>query len=254
MHTVMSLPLKQRWARAYKDDEFHAAVDTNNVTEAQNKVLKYKYMPKQRASTLSALVSLLVERFLPEAQQSYVLPNLKTAEWYRRYNDFVPHFLRGRPRSVILHCLDRQSRSNKYHDEDLIDGEKEGVFIIQRKDGAQYMVDFGRNSQEQMPSCSCKDWTRWHIPCKHFFAVFRLRQAWCWDALPQTYRDSAYLSTDKDATDAYFAQFSTVSHNAEDTSQPIPDLSGEVQTTPGSESSLQASLQQHIPVKVRWYL
>ena len=81
--------------------------------------------------------------------------------------------------------------------------------------------------------------------------MFRLRQAWCWDALPQTYRDSAYLSTDKDATDAYFAQFST---DAEDTPQPIPDLSGEVQTTPGSESSLQASLQQQIPVKVRWYL
>ena len=70
----------------------------------------------------------------------------------------------------------------------------------------------------------------------------------------KTYSDIAYLSTDKDATYAYFAQFSTVSHNAEDTSQPIPDLSGEVQTTPGSESSLQASLQQHIPVKVRWYL
>ena len=85
MHTAMSLPLKQRWARAYRDNEFHAAVDTNNGTEAQNKVLKYKYMPKQRASTLSALVSLLVERFLPEAQQSYVLPNLKTAEWYRRF-------------------------------------------------------------------------------------------------------------------------------------------------------------------------
>ena len=98
------------------------------------------------------------------------------------------------------------------------------------------MVDFGKNSQEQMPSCSCKDWTRWHIPCKHFFAMFRLRQVWCWDALPQTYTDSAYLSIDKDATDA------------------IPDLSGEVQTTPGSESSLQASLQQQIPVKVRWYL
>ena len=42
MHTVMSLPLKQRWARAYRDNEFHAAVDTNNGTEAQNKVLKYK--------------------------------------------------------------------------------------------------------------------------------------------------------------------------------------------------------------------
>ena len=54
---------------------------------------------------------------------------------------------------------------------------------------------------------------------------------------------SAYLSADKDTTDAYFGQFYTVSHNAEDTPQPIPDLNGEVQTTPGYESSLQARFQ-----------
>ena len=117
----IALPLKQR--RHVPTEIMTAALDTSNGTEAQNKVLKYKYMPKHRASTLSALVSLLVERFLPEAQQSYVLPNLKAAEWYRRYNDFVKRFLRCRSRSVILHCLDQQSRSNKYHDKDLMDGE-----------------------------------------------------------------------------------------------------------------------------------
>ena len=101
-------------------------------------------MPKQRASTLSALVCLLVERFLPDAQQSYVFSNLKACEWYRQYNDVVPDFLRGRPRSVILHCLERQSRSKEYKDEELREEEMEGVFIIQGKDGAQYVVDFGR--------------------------------------------------------------------------------------------------------------
>ena len=45
------------------------------------KVLKYKYKPKQRASTLSALVCLLVDRFLPGAHQSYILPNSKASEW-----------------------------------------------------------------------------------------------------------------------------------------------------------------------------
>ena len=44
-------------------------------------------------------------------------------------------FLRGRPRSVILHCLDRQSRSNKYHGGDLREGGKEGVFTLQKTDG-----------------------------------------------------------------------------------------------------------------------
>ena len=78
---------------------------------------------------------------------------------------------------------------------------------------------------------------------------FDLKQAWCWDALPQVYRDSAYLATDSDATDAYFAQFST-SHSAEDLPQPLPDPSDELQATAPSDSSVHSSLQQQIPVKV----
>ena len=218
-------------------------------------------MPKQRASTLSALVCLLVERLLPDAQQSYVFSNLKACEWYRQYNDVVPDFLRGRPRSVILHCLERQSRSKEYKDEELREEEMEGVFIIQGKDGAQYVVDFGRNSQEQKPSCSCKDWIRWHIPCKHFFAIFRLRAEWGWDALPQSYRESAYLSTDHNATDSYFAQFSTVLPSAEYSPKSSTGPSDSAQATNSSgstqlnarESPESTSLRQEIPNKVRYY-
>ena len=208
-------------------------------------------MPKKKASPLSALVSLLVERFLPEAQQSYVLPNLKASEWYRRYNDFVPGFLQGRTRSIILHCLDRQSQSSKYDNDDLSEGEKEGVFIIQKRAGGQHVVGFSRNSEERMPSCSCKDW---HIPCKHFFTVFWLKYAWNWEALPQTYRDSAYLSTDSNATDVYFAQFSSGSHGGEGILLEFPGSSdGGVHssdiTLPTCTST---SLQQQIPVKVNY--
>lgn len=205
-------------------------------------------MLKQRAGTLSALVCLLVERFLPEAQQSCVLANLKASEWCWRYNDFVPGLLRGRPRSVILHCLNRQSWSNKYQGGDLSEGGKEGVFTLQKTNETMYVVDFGRSSQEQTPSCSCKDWTRWHLPCKPFFTVFQLKQALCWDALLQMYRDSTYLSTDNDATDAYFAQFST-SRSADDSPQPLPDPSDGVQVTAPSDSSVHTSLQQQAPVK-----
>lgn len=62
-------------------------------------------------------------------------------------------------------------------------------------------------------------------------------------------RDSAYLSTDNDAIDAYFAQFST-SRSADDSPQPLPDPSDGVQVTASSDSSVYTSLQQQIPVKV----
>jgi len=63
-------------------------VDTNNGTEAQNKLLKYKYMPWRKADTLSAFIILLVEKFPPDQHKNYILPNLKAYEWYRQYNDF----------------------------------------------------------------------------------------------------------------------------------------------------------------------
>ena len=103
----------QRWARAFRDQEFYAVVDTNNGTEAMNKLFKYKFMPKRKSFTLSALVIQLTERFLPDLQRNCVMQNLKGSAKCRSYKDFVPDYLHGRPCSVIIHCLDRKCRANK---------------------------------------------------------------------------------------------------------------------------------------------
>lgn len=192
----------QRWSCAYRDDTYHAAIDTNNGTEAQNKLLKYSYMPKQKSMTLSGIACLLVDRFLPDAHHNYVLANVKVTEWYRRYKIFVREFLRGRPRSVILHCLDRQTKARKYDMKDVTPTTSKGVFEVNKINGSKHMVDFGCNANS--PSCTCKDWIHWHIPCKHFFAIFNHMPEWNWSSLPQDYLESAYLSMDADAVSTYF--------------------------------------------------
>ena len=53
----------QRWARAYRDDQYYAAVETG--TEAMNKLMKYRYLPRQKNITLSNLTSKIVEEFVP---------------------------------------------------------------------------------------------------------------------------------------------------------------------------------------------
>ena len=55
-----------------------------------------------------------------------------------------------------------------------------------------------------MPSCTCQDWTNWHIPCKHFFTIFKHRSAWQWSNLPPSYLHSPYLSTDVGALEKHF--------------------------------------------------
>ena len=160
----------QQWARAFRDQEFYAAVDTNNGTEAMNKLFKYKFMSKRKSFTLSALVIQLTERFLPDLQRNYVMQNLKGSAKCRSYKDFVPDYLHGRPRSVIIHCLDRKCRANKYDDEDIHFTDQQGVFKIKKGESFKHVIDFLK------PSCTCKDWIHWRIPCKHFLQCLGLNQ------------------------------------------------------------------------------
>ena len=48
------------------------------------------------------------------------------------------------------------------------------------------------------PSCTCQDWLIYHLPCKHFYAIFKLVTEWSWDKLPKEYVNSPRLSHDKD--------------------------------------------------------
>ena len=116
---------------------------------------------------------------------------------YRKYNDFVPEYLHGRPRKVIIHCLDRRNNSQKFCGDDVLTRDTtSGLFTLQSS-SKTHTIDFGIASGK--PSCNCADWVRWQIPCKHFFAIFRLVDGWGWASLPDVYKHSPYLSDDSSA-------------------------------------------------------
>ena len=96
----------------------------------------------------------------------------------------------------------------------------------------------------QIPSCTCPDWIRTQYPCKHFFAVFRLRHPhWTWNSLPTSYLTSPRLSLDQQSIDNYFNTTSD------------PSLTPEVSTASGQnlhkedEDRYSATL----PKKQVWY-
>ena len=150
----------QLWARVYRDNRFYAAVNTNNGTESLNKLLKYSYLPRKKAMTLSAIATLIIEYFLPDTYQKYLFLNYKQSGQYRSYKSFVLEFLHDRPQSVIIHSLERRSKSHKYI--------KEGVCIINSDDG-MFTIKGSNNNDHTVsfttPSCTCRDWVEWHIPC-----------------------------------------------------------------------------------------
>ncbi len=95
--------ITQRWARAYRDDEYHAAVNTNNGVEALNRVLKYRFLLNHKKSmNLFTVITILFEMFLPDIYQKYLYCNYKQSSSYRSYKSFVPEYLHGRPRALYF--------------------------------------------------------------------------------------------------------------------------------------------------------
>ena len=197
------------WAHAYRDSKYYAAVDTNNGTESLNKALKYSYLPKRKSLTLSGIATLLIEQFLPAMWQKYILHNYKLSEEYRAYSHNIPDYLKGRPKSIILHCLERKAKCLKFISDDIRSPE-EGIFEVCKTDGGNHVVNFN------LPECSCKDWARHHIPCKHFFAIFEHCPGWNWFKLPEQFQGSCYLSADNGSVQKFLNP-----HQTEDINSPM---------------------------------
>ena len=79
----------------------------------------------------------------------------------------------------------------------MIDDEN-GIFSVKGTSGKDHNISFG------LPSCSCRDWIMWHLPCKHFFAIFTHYPKWNWNSLPENYLNGAYLNTDDSAITNFF--------------------------------------------------
>ena len=155
--------------------------------------------------TLTGLVHLLVEQFLPDSHQHYLFENYRQMDIYRVPASVVPSYLRGRPRTLIKHRFVRKTKSNKFTRDSIHETDTPSSFEIIKESGAKHTVLFCTESDDQMPSCTCKDWARWHIPCKQFFfAIFRKISDWSWESLPTGYLRSAYLTTDNKALSDYF--------------------------------------------------
>ena len=71
--------------------------------------------------TLSMIVTLLIEEYLPEMQQKYQFENFQMSKDYRSYNKFVPEYLQGRPPKVICHCMERKLKAKSFVGEDISD-------------------------------------------------------------------------------------------------------------------------------------
>ena len=69
--------LFQRRAIAFRNEGFNVKVNTNNGLERQNQVFKSNYLLGHKSKSLSAMLTVLIEQYLPDNYNRYLVNKSK---------------------------------------------------------------------------------------------------------------------------------------------------------------------------------
>ncbi|XP_031551338.1 uncharacterized protein LOC116288650 [Actinia tenebrosa] len=188
---------KKRWVWAYRKERLLVNINTNNGVERQNKTFKYDYLVGKLKPTLSRMITVLVEDFLPDKFNRYVEGNCRLSSSFKEYNRAIPEYLHNRPTYVVKHCQDRMTSAQDFTMADIqvLEQQNNTCFFKVKSHPHVYEVQFGNS--ESLPSCQCLDWEKTRLPYKHFFAIFKCIPKWNFSDLPEHYRHSPFLTLDE---------------------------------------------------------
>ena len=65
------IPFLQLWVRAFRQGLLEIVVNTNNGVERKNKDFKHEFLKPCKDNSLSGVVTVLVEQFLPAKEKSF---------------------------------------------------------------------------------------------------------------------------------------------------------------------------------------
>ena len=81
--------------------------NTNNDTERLNLDLKYEELDGYKNCTLSELLTVIIEEFIPKLYRNYVTMNVRSTSKQKKYLENIPSFLKDRPRALVTDVLDK---------------------------------------------------------------------------------------------------------------------------------------------------
>ena len=136
----------KRWCVFYRPIDL-ILTNTHNGTERLNKELKSNDLENYRKCTLTEILKVVIQEFLPKLYDRYVELNIKYTEKHKKYETAPPPFLKNRPRKIIDHLLDRMCKveSDGINSVEIVGG---NVFNVTSSDLSsthrlKYRVDFG---------------------------------------------------------------------------------------------------------------
>lgn len=126
---------------------------------------------------------------------SYLHNNVQGSELCRTYSVGIPAFLHNKPRRFVEHCLKRiPPHVNCIPPGNITCMGEKRYSVLSVDSGNKYAVTI----TDEQPTCSCVDYSRNHLPCKHMLAVFSEVPGCSWNDLPEGYRNSPCFNLDTD--------------------------------------------------------
>ena len=171
-------------------------MDTNNITESFNNVLRRRYLPLQHDTTVFALVQILIEVAFPEQEINYVQATIQQTKEYRRPRYQIPIYLEERPHKVQSLCLLNMERGQAIPKSYLSEFESGKFEVISSSSGTS--SSSGNKWTVIIPDgiCTCPSFQSTNIPCKHFFAILHHYSKWGWKDLPKTLTQASHMVLD----------------------------------------------------------
>ena len=92
--------------------------------------------------------------------------------------------------------MTRISAAEEISPDEIRVGKSKGEFHVASAESKDIWYNLSFGEDDKMPKCSCPDFSRTGLLCKHFFAVFQHNADWKWDALPKSFRENPHLCLD----------------------------------------------------------
>ena len=191
-------PQLKRWCLFYRPNDLFRC-NTNNGTERLNKSLKHGELAERRHCSLSELLSVIIEKFLPTLYENYVTLNIQYTSGHKPHNSSFPPFMWNRPGPLVDHMWQRYAivseavagSVRRMPGTDL--SFKVSSFHQKTFEMREYTVNFG--DEMTMCSCECTDFKRFRLPCKHFYAVIISKKA-RFDEITPLFTKDVYTNID----------------------------------------------------------
>ena len=123
---------------------------------------------------------------------SYINLNVKSSSKYRSYHQKVVEWdLLDKPKKYVKHCLERISKVEQIDSNDIQVIERNRLFKVESSSKEIFhQLDLGNKCS--FPTCTCHDWKKHLMPCKHFLALFDDKTGICWNSLADIYFNIDY--------------------------------------------------------------